>query len=297
MFSGFMHLAIFGRNYKGFEDYISLLFRELEKYDASVYILNSFYRNILRECCFEPKIEGVFETHQDIRDKKVDFMISMGGDGTFLQAANIVRDLGIPLIGINIGRLGFLANIPKSEISDAVRAIFNHEYTLEERAMLELSCPDSPFWDYPYALNEMTFQRHGPTMITVHVDINGEYLNSYWADGLIISTPTGSTAYSLSAGGPVISPGANNFVILPIAPHNLNVRPLVLTDDVELKIRIDARNEQFLATLDSMSEVMSSHIEMVVKKASFRMKLLNLNFNSFYATLRNKLMWGADKRN
>lgn len=292
-----MRLAIFGRNYKGFEDYISLLFKELEKYNASVYILDSFHRNILRECCFEPKIEGVFETHQDIRNKKIDFMISMGGDGTFLQAANIVRDMGIPLIGINIGRLGFLANIPKSEIADAIRAIFNHEYSLEERTMLAMSCPDSPFGDYPYALNELTFQRQGSTMITVHVHVNGEFLNSYWADGLIISTPTGSTAYSLSAGGPVVSPGANNFVILPIAPHNLNVRPLILTDDVELRIRIDARNEKFLATLDSMSEVMSSNTEIVVKKAPFKINLLNLNFNSFYATLRNKLMWGADKRN
>lgn len=229
-------------------------------------------------------------------DHEIDFLCSVGGDGTILETVSIVRDSGIPILAINTGRLGFLAGIGSSEIEEAIIAIEAGQYFLEARSILNLETSSDVF-DFNYALNDFVIhKKETSSMIVVHTYLNGEFLNSYWSDGLIVSTPTGSTGYSLSCGGPIISPKSDSFVITPIAPHNLNVRPIVISDDVVISFEIEGRASSYLASLDSRSQSITNDVHMAVRKADFYLNIIRMNDENFLSTLRNKLNWGYDKR-
>jgi NAD+ kinase len=248
-----------------------------------------------------PRITGknfeCFKTHQEIRDR-IDCMISIGGDGTLLDTLALVKDSGIPVIGINTGRLGYLASIPKENIESAISDLISGHYSIDARSMLHLETNSNIFGDVNYALNELTIHKKDTSsMIIINAFLNGEFLNSYWADGLIISTSTGSTGYSLSCGGPIILPQTGNFVITPIAPHNLNVRPIIVSDKSVISLEVEGRNRHFLATLDSRSVTIDSSVQLAVRKEDFAFHLIRLNSENYLNTLRNKLNWGIDKRN
>lgn len=237
-----------------------------------------------------------FTTHTEIAD--CNYLISIGGDGTLLDATTLVRNTGIPILGLNTGRLGFLTEFSKTELAEAAQALIDKNYSIDSRSLLKVESPENDYDGYPYALNELTVHKKDTTsMITVNVFMNDLLLNSYWADGLIISTPTGSTAYSLSCGGPILTPESENFVITPIAPHNLNVRPLVIPDNCVLRLQVESRSNDFLASLDSRSEGLSTTEDIIVSKANFNINLIRRPSQDFLSTLRNKLMWGLDKRN
>lgn len=232
------------------------------------------------------------------KESGIDFLFSLGGDGTLLEASMMIGASGIPIVGINLGRLGFLASIEKRYIVQTIDRLVASDYTIEYRSLLHFSSNEGQFKSYPYALNDMTIiKRDHSSMIVIHVMMNGEFLNSYWADGLIISTPTGSTGYSLSCGGPILMPTAENFIITPIAPHNMSVRPLVVPDCAELEFTIEGRAENFLCTLDSRYEVISHSSRISVRKASHTIGLVRLPKITFMKTMRDKLQWGRDLRN
>jgi len=236
----------------------------------------------------------------DELDDSFDLLISVGGDGTILRAITFVRDLGIPIVGINTGRLGFLATIQTDEIENAMTEILKGDYKISERSLISVSTEpkNKDIVDTHFALNEIAISRKNTTsMITVETHLNDEYLTSYWADGLILSTPTGSTGYSLSCGGPVIAPDANNFAITPIAPHNLSARPLIIPDNTTITLRVDGREDQFLMSLDSRIVTLPNTTTVTVKKAKFVIKMVELLDQTFLATLRKKLLWGEDRRN
>jgi len=228
----------------------------------------------------------------------IDLMICVGGDGTFLEAVTIVRTLNIPIVGINSGRLGFLTNISKNEIESSINSIFEGNYNIESRYLLELTSPSPLFPDFNFALNDITVHKlDTSSMIEINALLNENFLNCYRADGLIVSTSTGSTAYSLSVGGPILLPDANGFVISPIAPHNLNARPMVIPDNYIIKLTIQSRTENCLISLDHRSIAIDSSAELTIKKSSFSIKILQCSDNNFFSTLRQKLMWGVDARN
>ncbi|HMT76275.1 MAG: NAD kinase [Saprospiraceae bacterium] len=228
----------------------------------------------------------------------IDFLFSLGGDGTLLEASMLIGASNIPIVGINLGRLGFLASIEKKYIDQTVHKLFNRDYTIERRSLLHFTSNEGQFMSYPFALNDMTIiKRDHSSMIVIHASLNGEFLNSYWADGLIISTPTGSTGYSLSCGGPILMPTAENFIITPIAPHNLSVRPLIVPDCSELEFTIEGRAENFLCTLDSRYEVITKTCIIKVVKANHTISLVRLPKITFMKTMRDKLQWGRDLRN
>lgn len=227
-------------------------------------------------------------------------MLTIGGDGTILRAITFVRNLNIPILGINVGRLGFLAMAQKEDIKNVLHALRTKAYKTSERTVIEalISNTETPISNINFALNEITVTRKNTaSMITINTELNGEFLTSYWADGLIISTPTGSTGYSLSCGGPVIMPNAKNFVITPIAPHNLNARPLVIPDDTEVKLTISGREKKYFVSLDSRIETLSNKTSIIIRKANFSVKMIRLEGESFITTLREKLLWGEDNRN
>ncbi len=242
---------------------------------------------------------ATFETYLDINDS-FDYFISIGGDGTILRAITYIRDSGIPILGVNTGRLGFLATVKRDEVTKAFQELFQKKYTLVDRGLLKITIKENAaaFNELNFALNEVTVSRKNTTsMIRVATYLNGEYLTSYWADGLIVSTPTGSTGYSLSCGGPVIAPDANSFVLTPIAPHNLNARPLVIPDDTEIKLVVSGREETHLVSLDSRIASVENETEIQIQKSDFTVKMVEFNSEPFFKTLRNKLLWGEDKRN
>ena len=241
-------------------------------------------------------IAGAFAGYDDLHPD-TRFLISVGGDGTFLNSINIVRDSGIPVIGINIGRLGFLAHITEDDLQESVEKLLVGDLPVKERTLIHATINGQPVDSFPYALNDMVIWKSDVGFITVHTWGNDEFLNSYWADGLIVSTPTGSSAYSLSVGGPIVAPDSQNFIISPIAAHNLNVRPLVIPDNVILRLKAECRNpnRHFILSLDSRSVECASGTEIELKRAGFKVRIVKSA--SFYATLRNKLMWGADRRN
>jgi NAD+ kinase len=239
-------------------------------------------------------IAGTFREHDELHPA-TSFLMSIGGDGTFLNSINMIRNSGIPVVGINTGRLGFLATIAEPDLRDSIGKLLAGELLIEERALLRLDIEGNPFGDFPCALNDMVIQKSTPGLITIHTWTNNEFLNSYWADGLIVATPAGSSAYSLSVGGPIVTPESQNFIISPIAPHNLNVRPLVIPDSAVLRLTADCRNRHFTVSLDSRSIDCICGTEIELRRADFKIKVVKSS--SFYATLRNKLMWGADKRN
>lgn len=292
-----MKIAVFGKRFGDvFYESCSGLFRILKENDVEVIIFRPFYEFLLTTVKMKPEVAGFFNEGDEI--PAVDMIFSIGGDGTFLQTVTYVRDTGIPIVGINSGRLGFLADISQESIEDILHDIFEGNYQYRELELLELHTDNHLFGDRNYALNELAItKRDSSAMITIHTFINDEFLNSYWADGLIIATPTGSTAYSLSVGGPIVHPSSKSFIITPIAPHNLTVRPMVVPNDVEITLKVEGRDSQFLASLDSRSAVFQKSIHLKVKKAGFKVRVIDLMNHSFYTTLRNKLMWGADKRN
>ena len=276
---------------------IKALLQKLEDSPLDYYIFDG-YKLSLNEASIEYKDRSAINTKDDLETNVIDLIITLGGDGTILKATNLVQDLDIPIMGINMGRLGFLANIEKSKILSAVDTIISGDFFTEERSMLSLQSNLPLFEDMPFALNDFTIhKRDTSSMITITVMVDDKYLNSYWADGLIFSTPTGSTGYSLSCGGPIISPDSGNIVITPIAPHNLNVRPIVISNDAEISIRVEGRSENFLCTMDSRYETITAEHKITLTKCPFRTKLAHLNGTDFMQTIREKMLWGLDKRN
>lgn len=293
-----MKIAIYGRPFnKLFCHSINIFFKKLLEYDIKVIIYEPFYKYLATEIENTPRFDDFFSDYHDI-DRNIDYMISIGGDGTFLEAASIIRHYGIPIVGINTGKLGFLANISQDEISQSIDALVNKKYTLEPRALIKMETSNDLFNDFNYALNDITIHKKDTSsMVTIHTYLNDKYLNSYWGDGLIIATPTGSTAYSLSVGGPIVVPEAKNFIIAPIASHNLTVRPIVVPDNYVITLKVEGNNPNYLASLDFRSEIIDSSIEIKIKLAEFTINTISFHNQNFFLTLRNKLMWGIDKRN
>lgn len=293
-----MIIAIFGINIDpAFTPDLARLFTLLKERKINVYMYKPFYEFVQKQCHVEPELAGLFTSGKDLPDD-VEFLFSIGGDGTFLQSLLTVKNKSIPAVGLNLGRLGFLSDISRDDMNEAIDHILNGQYEIEERSLLQLNENSQLFGDFNYALNEIAVTKlDTSSMINIYTYLNDEYLNTYWADGLIISTPTGSTAYSLSVGGPILTPDSKNLVITPIAPHNLTVRPIVVPDNVSLRLQVEGRGLQFLASLDSRSEAISFPGELSIGKADFHVKTLKLPGHGFFSTLRNKLMWGADKRN
>lgn len=242
-------------------------------------------------------VVDTFSTTQEVKEN-LDCILSIGGDGTFLSTATLVRDTGVPVLGINTGRLGFLANVSVKNIEENIDLLVNGKYTIDSRSMISLETKDQKFGDLNFALNEVAIHKNdSSSMVVIHVEVDGKFLSSYWADGLIISTPTGSTAYSLSCGGPILVPRNNSFIITPKAAHNLNVRPVVLPDDVEITLTVDGRDSRFLVSLDSRSESFDQDQKLVIRRASFELNMIKPEGSTFFNTMRNKLHWGKDQRN
>ena len=262
-------------------------------------LIESEFLELIHSVASEKAFYGNFKTFETL-DESFDILVSIGGDGTILRAVTFVTNLNIPIIGINTGRLGFLATIQVEGIKKAVQHILDGDYRISERTLLavETTPENDTIKELNFALNEVAVSRKNTTsMITVETLLDGEYLTSYWSDGLIISTPTGSTGYSLSCGGPVITPGANNFVLTPIAPHNLSARPLVIPDSTEIQLKVTGREEQHLVSLDSRIATLNNDTTIKIKKANFKIKMIDLLDESFLKTLRKKMLWGEDKRN
>ncbi len=292
-----MKIAIFGKSVNSnYNNYITELFEELKRHNVEVYIFTPFLEQLKDELIINEQDFSTFD-HKKNTPEDINYLISIGGDGTLLESTLCLDNFNTPIIGLNLGRLGFLANISKEDIKVALEAIFNKNYKLEKRSMLNITPPEL-FHGNNFALNEFTLQKNDSTMVSIETYLNDEYLYTYWTDGLIISTPTGSTAYNMSVGGPIVEPGSKNFIIAPIASHNLSVRPLVIPDDTKIKLIIKSRSGNFLVTSDNRSQIIDvKHNVFFVEKANFTLNLLKLPFNNYYATLRNKLMWGIDKRN
>ncbi len=294
-----MKVGIYGQYYKGEAvSYIEILLKTLAQKNIEVVIEKTFY-NLIKINNFPEKEYQTFSDYTDL-DNSFEVLLTVGGDGTFLRAVTYVRDLNIPVLGVNIGRLGFLATIQKENIPEAINLLLTKQYKVNERSLLTVSTSqkNTDLSDLNFALNEISVSRRNTTsMVTVETYLDDEYLTSYWADGLIIATPTGSTGYSLSCGGPVIAPSTKSLVLTPIAPHNLNARPLVIPDNTNIKLKIVAREKQALLSLDSRITTVDNNTEIFIKKASFTLKTIQLSQQTFLKTLREKLLWGEDKRN
>ncbi len=293
-----MKVAIYGQTYQvEVLQYLIELLDELHKVSAQVSIEKRFHKFLVDNV----KSEN-YQTFTETEglDSSFDLFISFGGDGTILRATTYVKDTGIPIVGVNTGRLGFLSTFKKEEVRKVVEEFVKGDYTIVERSLVEVSTDSNipEFNTMNFALNEVTVSRKDTTsMITVETFLNGEYLTSYWADGLIVATPTGSTGYSLSCGGPVMVPTAKSLVLTPIAPHNLNARPLVISDDTVIRLRVSGREEHHLVSLDSRIASVANGKELQIRKAPFKVKMIEYTSESFLKTLRNKLLWGEDKRN
>jgi NAD+ kinase len=292
-----MKIAIYSRGIENnqIKD-IHQLFDELISNGAEPVFFQDFFNQFYSAVNLENNY-STFNSFEDL-DESIDCMISLGGDGTLLDTVTLVRHSGIPILGINYGRLGFLANIGKDEIHSAIDAIINRKYVLDKRSLIHLEANVPLFGETPYALNDFSIHKKDVSpMIKIHTYLNGEFLNTYWADGLIVSTPTGSTGYSLSCGGPVVFPDSSSFVITPIAPHNLNIRPIIVPDNTIVSFELEGRTDGFVCTLDSRREIISKEVQLAIKKESFDINLIRMNENNFLQTLREKLSWGLDKRN
>ena len=275
---------------------INVLLNELASLGAEPVFFQDFFNQVYASINTDCKY-STFNSSEDM-EADIDCMISLGGDGTLLDTVTLVKDSGIPVLGVNYGRLGFLANIGKEELHPALEALANRKYVLDKRTLIHLDANIPLFGETPYALNEFSLHKKDSSpMIKIHTYLNGEFFNTYWADGLIVATPTGSTGYSLSCNGPVVFPDSASFVITPVAPHNLNIRPIIVPDDNIISFEIEGRTDGFLCTLDSRREIVTKEIQLAVKKESFGVNLIRLNENNFLQTLRSKLSWGLDKRN
>jgi NAD+ kinase len=291
-----MKIAIHGRNFRDeVKPHIQELFAMLAERGADVQLSEQFATFLEKNGIPTARLQR-FSHYRHIFE--ADFMISIGGDGTLLETVAYVGARETPILGINTGRLGFLANTSPNQVKDAVNSLYNNYFVLEERSLIHLDTDRELFDGLSFGLNEFTItKRDTASMIVVHTYIDGEYLNSYWADGLIVATPTGSTGYSLSCGGPVVLPQSGNFIISPVSPHNLNVRPLVVSDNSVISFEIHGRSKNYLVSLDSRSRVVDASIQLAVRKESFKARLVQLDGNNFLQTLRNKLNWGLDVRN
>ncbi|MFM2360247.1 MAG: hypothetical protein RLY16_2240 [Bacteroidota bacterium] len=292
-----MKIAIYSRGIENdqHKDMESFL-QELNNHQVEPIFFQDFFNRFYSAV----NMEGNYNTFNsaDDLDESIDCIISLGGDGTLLDTVTFVQDKGIPVLGINYGRLGFLANIGKEELHSAITALVERTYVTEYRTMIHLDADIPIFNNSPYALNEFTLQKKdSSSMIKIHTYLNGEFLNTYWADGLIVATPTGSTGYSLSCNGPIVFPDSGSFVITPVAPHNLNIRPIVVPDNNIISFEVEGRTDSFICTLDSRRVVVPKEAQLAVKKEKFGINLIRLNENNFLQTLRNKLSWGLDVRN
>ena len=289
-----LSFAIFGNASKAFDSLqITEILDYLRAHEADVYIEQNFYNSLQKELKKSISITGVFEGV----NFDVDYVISLGGDGTFLKAASKVGPKQIPIIGVNMGRLGFLANVAPEEIRNVLDNVFEGEYEIEERAVIQLYADGKALGNCPFALNDIAIlKRDNASMISIKASVNGEYLVTYLADGLVISTPTGSTAYSLSVGGPIIVPQSGILSMTPVAPHSLNIRPIVISDEAEIKLEVQSRSHNFLAAVDGRSEKLSEGVTLTVKKAPHKVRIVKVYGQRFFSTLREKLMWGADTR-
>jgi NAD+ kinase len=289
-----MKIGIFGSDYQaGKQKSIKNLFDKLQALDAEVWVEKNFRDYLSRQFAYTPSVSGSIDS--DIFP--LEMVISLGGDGTFLKTAVWVGRQGIPILGINTGRLGFLADVRTDEIEVTLSEIFRRQYSLEERSLLEMSA-SLPFrGKFNFALNEIAIlKRDTSAMINIQTYLNDEFLTNYLSDGLLVATPTGSTAYSMSVGGPVIIPQANNFVLSPVAPHSLNVRPLVIPEDYKIRLKVQSRDSNFLVALDGRSDIYPSGVEFIIRKADFTVKIVKPYRRNFYDTLREKLLWGTDMR-
>lgn len=289
-----MKVGVFGSAYQvEKQNQIKRLFEKLRELDAEVYVDSRFYAFVTEVLSFKPEIAG--ELSDD--DFSLDVALSVGGDGTFLRTAARINRKDIPILGINTGRLGFLADVGTNEIEDTLNEIFKNYYKIEERILLRLHTDEHAFRGYNYALNEIAvLKRDTSSMITIHTSLNDDYLTSYQADGLVIATPTGSTAYSMSVNGPILLPQGQSLVLSPVAPHSLNVRPLVIPEDYVITLGVESRSRNFLISLDGRSEVFPAGTQLTIRKADFTTKVIKRYNHTFYQTLREKLMWGADAR-
>lgn len=292
-----MKALIYGQKWKAEnEKYVQLLFSKLDKEGVSYAIYKGFLDQFPDSS--DHKTHKAIATHEELASFGPDVVITLGGDGTILGATMLIKELETPIMGINLGRLGFLASIEQQRIEQAVDLLLAKKYTLSTRAMIRLITDPNVFGTDDFALNDFTLRkRDNSSMIVLHTYVDGEFLNSYWADGLIVSTPTGSTGYNLSCGGPIIFPGSDNFILTPVAPHNLNVRPLTLSSQHELTFKIEGRSNNYLCTLDSRSATISPDINITLRKNPFSTRMITLEGDNFMKTIRNKLNWGLDKRN
>lgn len=294
-----MKVAIYGKYYlNSTEPIINDIFEFFSNNNVEM-IIEAEFLKILQEKNIIQDQHKTFSSHNEL-DSSFDMLISIGGDGTILRAATLVRDSGVPILGINAGRLGFLATVQKENIDEFMQFIINKKYTISKRALLSLTCTptNKAIEEINFALNEISVSRKDTTsMITVETYLNNEFLSSYWADGLIISTPTGSTGYSMSCGGPILTPDVKSFVITPIAPHNLNARPLVVPDETEIRLKVSGREEHYLVSLDSRIASVKNETILIIKKTPFHINMVEIPQETFLKTLRTKLFWGEDRRN
>lgn len=293
-----MTVAIYGRPFnKNITTSIQHLVDKLNQSGVDWIMYAPLHQYLHGKVLFSKDVE-TFASAAEMQSTQVDFLFSVGGDGTMLDTITYVQSSGIPILGINSGRLGFLANINFEDIASAIDSVLEGHYNIDKRNLLRLESNLDLFGSNNFALNELTLHKKDTSsMITIHTYLNGEYLNSYWADGLIISTPTGSTGYSLSCGGPILVPQSESFVITPIAPHNLNVRPIIVSDKNVISVEVEGRSEHFMASLDSRSVTIDASVQLAVRKEDFTINLVRLNNQNFMDTLRDKLMWGLDSRN
>lgn len=292
-----MNVAVYGRkvNKQTAEQYVQFL-KILKNFGWNPVIEHELKKNLVKKVGIDPNCDE-FSSYRDFQSG-IDLSFSLGGDGTFIQNVKYIRDSGVPVLGINIGRLGFLANISMDQLEEALDMIRNRNYVHQERSLLRVETEENHFGDENFALNEITLQKKdSSSMITVHATLDDKYLNSYWADGLIVSTPSGSTAYNLSCGGPIVTPGCLVHILTPIAPHNLNVRPVVVPDHLPIKLSIEGRNRSYLMSLDGLSVNIRQNEEVTVHKADYMINVIKFEDNNFLDTIRRKMLWGIDKRN
>ncbi len=292
-----MRVAIYSRGVENdqLKD-MELLISELSRHKVEPVFFQDFFNQFYSAIPIPVKY-STFNSSVDL-DESIDCLISLGGDGTLLDTVTLVKDTGIPVLGINYGRLGFLANLGKEDLHTVFEALADRKFVLDKRSLIHLDSDLPVFGDAPYALNEFSLHKKDTSpMIKIHTYLNGEFLNTYWADGIIVATPTGSTGYSLSCNGPVVFPESASFVITPVSPHNLNIRPIVVPDSTIVSFEVEGRTDGFLCTLDSRREIVPKETQIAIKKESFGINLIRLNENNFLQTLRSKLSWGLDKRN
>ena len=292
-----MQVAVYGRNLPdSARENIATMFNKFTALDIDVWIFAPLYENLQQKTGLRPKVAGTFTGPDDL-PAETDFLFSLGGDGTFLETVGLVKESAIPVLGVNTGRLGFLSYISPENLDESLDSVFSGRFDIEERMLLKVEVPGAGKVIPDLALNEVRIYKNSGSLITVHIRVNEEFLSAYWADGVLLSTPTGSTAYNLSVGGPIVMPESNSLILSPIAPHNLTVRPLVLPDSAILQLTVDTRDPTYQLALDSHTIDLEADSTVTVRRADQVLRMIRIENISFYSTLRNKLMWGADKRN